>query len=489
MTPKWATFEARVREIAQHIWGRPCKPRRIGGVNIDGAVTLGPEIINLIEITEERSLGKVREDIVKLQTAKAAALTEGRLARCFCVVNGQITDAMREAATPHHIQVLSIDEFTKQFFAFDDYHSVRMRAPFGSAVDPLTGESDQTEYVSVRYLVDGRKNDVTSEELADWIRGGKNIILMGEYGTGKSRCIREVFRHLSDNADVTFCYPIAIDLRRSWGLSSSDEVLRRHFKILGLDHLESAAVRAFASGALAILLDGFDEIGSQAWSNDVQRLKAIRAKSLEGVKDLIANNRGRILITGREHYFQSNEEMFQALGLIARDTIVARVKNEFSDSELLEYFTRRNIEADIPDWLPRRPLICQTISTLASDQLDTMFGEKGDEVGFWNHFIRVLCERDSRIHISFDPDTIFRMFLYLARLTRSKSADVGPISLSELQSAFEAATGSAPVEEASVMLQRLPSLGRISPESNDRQFVDIYILDGLSSTLPILARL
>ena len=108
-----------------------------------------------------------------------------------------------------------------------------------------------------------------------------------------------------------------------------------------------------------------------------------------------------------------------------------------------------------------------------------MFGEKGDEVGFWNHFIRVLCERDSRIHISFDPDTIFRMFLYLARLTRAKSADVGPISLSELQSAFEAATGSAPVEEASVMLQRLPSLGRISPESNDRQFVDVYILDGL----------
>ena len=283
MTPKWATFEERVREIAQHIWGRPCKPGRIGGVNVDGVVPLGPEIINLIEITEERSLGKVRGDIVKLQTAKAAALTEGRLARCFCVLNGQVTEAMREAATPHHIQVVSIDDFTKHFFAFDDYHSVRLRAPFGSAVDPLTGESDQTEYVSVRYLVDGRKNDVSSEDLADWIRGGKNIILMGEYGKGKSRCIREVFRHLSNDADETFCYPIAIDLRRTWGLSSSDEVLRRHFKILGLDHLESAAVRAFGSGALAILLDGFDEIGSQAWSNDVQRLKAIRAKSLEGV--------------------------------------------------------------------------------------------------------------------------------------------------------------------------------------------------------------
>jgi hypothetical protein len=315
--------------------------------------------------------------------------------------------------------------------------------------------------------------------LADWIRDGKNIILMGEYGTGKSRCIREVFRHLSDEADKSFCYPVAIDLRRSWGLNSSDEVLRRHFRTLGLDHLESSGVRAYRSGALALLLDGFDEIGSQAWSNDVIRLKAIRAKSLEGVKDLISNNRGRILITGREHYFQSNDEMFQALGLDSTETIIARVKNEFSDSELLEYFTARDIEADIPEWLPRRPLICQTISSLASDQLDAMFGETGDEVAFWNHFIRVLCERDANIHVSFDPNAIFRMFLYLARLTRAKAPDVGPISLSELQDAFEAATGSAPVEEASVMLQRLPSLGRISPESNDRQFVDIYILDGL----------
>jgi hypothetical protein len=28
-------------------------------------------------------------------------------------------------------------------------------------------------------------------------------------------------------------------------------------------------------------LDGFDELGSQAWSNDSEKLRAIRAKSLE----------------------------------------------------------------------------------------------------------------------------------------------------------------------------------------------------------------
>ena len=171
--------------------------------------------------------------------------------------------------------------------------------------------------------------------------------------------------------------------------------------------------------------------------------------------------------------------MFSALGLSRDEVIVARCKPEFSDTELLEYFRLRDIEVDIPEWLPRRPLICQTISDLASDQFETMFGEQGDEVQFWHHFIRVLCERDARIHISFDPDTIQAIFIYLSRLTCSKSANVGPISPVELQSAFEAVTGASPVEEASVMLQRLPSLGRVNAESSDRQFVDVYILDGL----------
>ena len=479
MAKSWDNFEKRVREMAENVWGRPCKPQRVGGVNIDGVVILDAEIQNFIEITEDRTLGKVREDVVKLQTAKASAFTQGVLARCFCVVNGPVTQAMKEAGAPHHIQVLSIDEFTKLFFDFSAYRAARARAPFGSSVNPLTGETDETQYVPVRYLIEGKKGDVSSSDIANFLISGRTIILVGEYGSGKSRCIREVFSQLAEKSSESFCYPLAIDLRQCWGLKRSGELLRRHFAELGLDRFEGNAVRAFRTGAFALLLDGFDEIGSQSWSNDGQRLKAIRAKSLEGVKEIISQSKGGILISGREHYFPSQEEMFASLGLDPDKTLVIRSKNEFSDSELLEYFQNRDIEVDIPEWLPRRPLICQTISDLAADQFAGMFGDDGNEISFWNHFIRVLCERDARIHASFDPETIRSIFIHLARLTRSKPANVGPISLTELQNAFEAATGAVPVEEASVMLQRLPSLGRISAESNDRQFVDVYILDGL----------
>lgn len=476
---KWATFEARVREIAGYIWGRKCIPMRIGGVNLDGVVTLDDEVQIFIEMTENRTLAKVREDVVKVHTAKNTVFTQNIFARCFCVVDGDVTPAMRDAGTAHNIKVWSITEFTKQFFDFESYRVARMGAPFGSSINPLTGESDDTKYVPVRYIVEGKKDHITSADIADYLRAGRNVVLVGEYGSGKSRCIREVFRQLSHDADESFCYPVAVDLRRSWGLRESGELIRRHFHDLGLEKLESTAIKAFRAGSIAFLLDGFDEIGSQAWSNDGTRLRAIRSKSLEGVKDIVTRSKMGTLIAGREHFFSNSEEMFAALGVKRSEAVVVRSKNEFSDTELLEYFQNRDIDVEVPSWLPRRPLICQTISDLAADQLAKMFGDEGDETAFWNHFIRVLCERDASIHLSFDADIIFNIFTLLARLTRSKSANVGPISLQELQSSFEATTGAAPVEEASIMLQRLPSLGRVSSETADRQFVDIYILDGL----------
>ncbi len=479
MASEWQDFENRVRSLAEHIWGQPCEPLRIGGVNIDGAARVDQEIINLLEITEERNLNKVRADIIKLQTAKAAAIAQGVMARCFCVINGTVTQAMKDAAKPHHINVLSGDDFGKIFFDFNAYKGTRSQNAFGSSVNPITGESDTSKYIPVRYLVDGTTREVTASDIASLIREKRTVVLLGEYGTGKSRCVREIFDELSRSAQANFTYPIAIDLRKSWGLETGEELIRRHFKSLGLDRLGANVVRAAPSGSIAFLLDGFDEIGSQAWSSDSNKLRLIRAKALEGVKDLIKNTPGGKLITGREHYFTSNAEMYSATGINPIDPVILRVKNEFSDSELLHYFQDRNLELDLPDWLPRRPLICQTIANLPEADFGRMFGDRGDEIAFWGHFINVLCERDARIHVSFDAESIYRLFLRLARLTRSKSANVGPISLTEMQSSFEEAVGSQPDENASVMLQRLPSLGRISVESNDRQFVDTYILGGL----------
>jgi hypothetical protein len=476
---RWATFEARVRELAANIHSRPCEPRRIGGVNIDGVVEIDSGHLILIEMTVNRTLEKVREDIGKLTIAKMALAANGTFAECYCILNGSITQAMFDAGKPQHIKVFDVESFSRIFFDFESYRLVRDSAPFGSAVNPTTGVKDDSDYVPVKYVSNSSTEEFDTREISQLIRTGKRIVLLGEYGTGKSRCLREIFRHLSQDAAKYFCYPVAIDLREAWGLKRGTELVRRHLEDLALDRLQTSAIAALASGSIAFLIDGFDEIGSQAWSNDGQKLRWIRSQALQGIKDLLQRTPGGVIITGRGHYFSTNEEMFSALGLSPEQTIVLRCKGEFSMEELHEFFQKRGINVEIPPWLPKRPLICQTISNLSSDDLEQMFGVGEGEVDFWNHLIRVICERDARIHVSFDASTIQNVLTYLARLTRSRPANVGPISLADNQQAFEAAVGQMPVEEAALMLQRLPCLGRLSAETNDRQFVDEYILDGL----------
>jgi hypothetical protein len=110
MEPSWASFEDRVRAVAQHIWSQTCAPEHIGGVDLDGVIHLSPDAQIFIEITERRDLNKVREDVTKLVTARQAYLTQHQsFPRCFCVVNGKITLSMKEAAKPHNINVLSYE--------------------------------------------------------------------------------------------------------------------------------------------------------------------------------------------------------------------------------------------------------------------------------------------------------------------------------------------------------------------------------------------
>jgi hypothetical protein len=171
--------------------------------------------------------------------------------------------------------------------------------------------------------------------------------------------------------------------------------------------------------------------------------------------------------------------MFQALGVRQDACTIIRSKEEFTDEELQEFFDQRGIDVEIPAWLPRRPLICQTINELPEEDREKMFDVSASETAFWDHFMRVLCVRDARINVAFDPDTIYGVLKRLGRITRTKTSNVGPVTLSDLQRAFEDIVGQAPGEEASVMLQRLPSLGRLGTETDDRQFTDTYILDGL----------
>lgn len=479
MAIRWQDFETQVRDIATRIYARQCTPTSIAGNDIDGFIEERNDSYVLFEITIENRLGKVRDDINNLILARNTLFQRGIESRLFMILNFDPTKAMLEAGEAAHVEVMSVSQLAARFIAYENYRFARSDYAFGSAIDPLTGAKDNIKYVPVKYSHRTAGRQYTVHDIADRLLSGLHVVLLGEYGSGKSRCIEELFHHLSTKWGETFQFPFAINLRDCWGLKRGEELIRRQMEDLGLDELEASAIRVFRQGNGLYLLDGFDELGMQSWSSDDAKLRILRAKALEGVNDLASKSRTGMLVAGREHYFSSHKEMLAALGLREADTMILYANDEFSVEEMGKYFETAKIEVSIPSWLPRRPLICQTIAQLDESEVDRMFGSASMEAVFWQHFMRVICERDARINASFTPETIYDVFIELSRLTRTKSANVGPINPREVQSAFEAVLGVFPVENAAVMLQRLPSLGRVGAESADRQFIDTYILDGL----------
>ncbi len=475
----WEALEERVRKISSYIWNCPAHPERINGVSC--YVVLKPESDQwiIIEVTKSSTLEKLRTDLAKFASVRPHLISKGIYAKCFFVCSQAPSEHLIETGRGQHVEVLSHEEMEQRFFDYPNYHYVRSAKRFGSAVDPLSGKKDERPYIPVHYEDLRGKRQYTLPELLRQVINGHNVILLGNYGTGKSRCVQELFYSSKEAAAERHIYPLAIDLRENWGLRRSPEILRRHFDDLGLSQQADSIIKIIDKDAVCLFLDGFDEIVSQVWSDDPIQLEAIRSESLIGVRDIIDRIKGGVFITGRDHYFNSNDEMFRCLGLSLEKTLVVTCSEEFSEEQMNEYLREVAPSLTIPRWLPRRPLISQILANIEAEKLKRLLEDERGEVQFWYALLDAICAREAQIHQSLQPETIRSVLLEVSQKTRSKLQNVGPISLSEINEAFEYVVKRPPRDEASAMLQRLPTLGRVEAETSDRQFLDVYILDGL----------
>lgn len=478
----WENFENQIREIACTRWSCNANTETIGGVKCDCVLHPNSEECIAVEITEENNLTKVRTDIAKLVTIRNAFLTENIFCRCYFVMKDSPTDSMRTAGKESKIRVMSGQEFQDEYFEYSKYIYNRQQRPFGSMIDADTGKPDNNTYVNVSYCEKKTGKEYSIDEIINLLKQGRKIILTGDFGLGKSRCIKQIFDILV-NDYAQQLYTIAINLRDHWGAKRGTEILTRHFEELGMEAREF--IQRFEKENIIYLLDGFDEIGTQAWSSDPQKMHHIREISVCGLKDLLGRIQGGAIVAGREYYFNSDEELMTCLGLDERKTLLLECHNEFTDSELLAFISSNIPGASkseelkqLPPWLPKRPLVIQMLSKFAEDffsskhALDNIYG-------FWNAFFTKMCEREARIYPALNPKTIEKVLLHVANQTRCSSNNTGPITLSDLSNAFVEATGVTPSDESAIMLQRLPSLGRISADSPDRQFLDGFVLNGL----------
>lgn len=479
MATAWKSLEDEVRKIAETIWGVPFQSCVVHGRQIDAYAEIDSGHSIAIEVTTEKNVAKIQGDLNKLIHVQGANfLQHRRMTDCFCVTSYVPTTAMINVCASQNMVIESADQFRTRFLPFKEYYESRSSKPFGSAVDPQTGLKDQKDYVVVQFLNEDGSVFGDIRRLQERIQSSKKAVLIGEYGTGKSKSFERLFELLAQEAWETYRFPVAIDLRRCWGLKNKYEIIRRHFDDLGLSKNADAFIKAYNDGFLLLLIDGFDEMAVQAWSDDSNAMKNLRAEALAGVRELIAGQSSGMVICGRDHYFDSHEELISALGLGQNEPLVVKSNDEFTYEEITEFIRRVSDTVVVPEWLPRKPLTCEFyVELVKSNSIEDE--DVLDAIRFWDIYLGAVCERESKIHPSFDSETIKKILIAVAAVTRTKSDGVGPLTLKEIQQAFEKVVGYSPIEQAGVLLQRLAGLGRTAADTEDRRFTDTYLLEGL----------
>jgi len=151
---KWEEVEKSVRQYAQYIWNRPANADRIGGVNFDCVIKISEIELIILEITQNKSLEKIREDVAKIQAVRMSMMMKNIMTRPYIICDFTPTPGMKDAGKENYIEVLSFEDFRRMFFDFPTYHAIRSNKQFGSAIDPVTGENDSTVYTPVGYKLE-----------------------------------------------------------------------------------------------------------------------------------------------------------------------------------------------------------------------------------------------------------------------------------------------------------------------------------------------
>lgn len=232
----WQSFEQRIRDIAEFRWNIKAVAETVAGVKCDCVLKEFDRWI-VIEVTKENNLAKVRGDINKLVTVKNALAVQGIYCQCYFVMYDKPTDSMRMSGDDQRVKVMSGIEFENEYFEYGSYLFARKQKQFGSLINMETGRPEENSYIRVAYRNKKDGSEFYIDDIVKYLKKGKRIVLKGDFGLGKSRCVKEIFDCLSEERREN-PYVIAVNLRDHWGAKRAQEILIRHFddnqRILGV---------------------------------------------------------------------------------------------------------------------------------------------------------------------------------------------------------------------------------------------------------------
>ncbi|MER5355296.1 TIR domain-containing protein [Kitasatospora sp. NPDC002551] len=209
---------------------------------------------------------------------------------------------------------------------------------------------------------------------------GRFVLLLGDFGRGKTFALRELARRLP--AELPHLSPLFIELSALDKAHSLDGLVAAHLTEHGIDTLDLRAFRyMLRQGRVVLLFDGFDEL--------VNRVSYERAADhLQVLLDAAVDN-AKIVVTSRTQHFSSHEQVLTALGervgLLPQRRLIAvqdftphqirgYLGNRYGDQEAAD--RRMRLLEAIPDLLAlcRNPRLLSFVADLDHDRLRAVAG-------------------------------------------------------------------------------------------------------------------
>ncbi|MFJ5278685.1 NACHT domain-containing protein [Streptomyces parvulus] len=315
-------------------------PLNIGTAERDG-VFVGPDSVAIVECTVSRRKDKAEKDGKKLQEACLAMARQHpfKSIEGFFVTSDEPTADQRAVIKKFGPPLIACSFAQLRGQLVDSLRYLELRAPylFGSAREPSSGDySDLKPYVAVDPVESGTSEPFSIDRVAQQVAEGRSVLLYGDYGAGKSIFLRELYQRLAKThrRNPFQPFPILLNLRDHQGQVLPAEALERHARAIGFPE-PSQLVRAWRSGDVTLILDGFDEIATPGWIGKTSTMHDIRRRSVELVRRFCDESRSStsLVLAGRVHFFDSEQEMRMALGV--RDSALFLMAKEPTEEQAI----------------------------------------------------------------------------------------------------------------------------------------------------------
>ncbi|GLZ80753.1 hypothetical protein Afil01_55600 [Actinorhabdospora filicis] len=242
-------------------------------------------------------------------------------------------ESLRDMASQYGIRLRSFTEFQ----GLPDLREYVTRQTVRLREDP---RYPPDLYVPQRYReplrTNGRVRDGLIEELIGQVTAdsGRFVLLLGDFGRGKTYALREVARRLGETRNDLL--PIFIELRGLDKAHSVEGLLAAHLANHREKHIDLTGLRyLLREGRIVLLFDGFDELVTRVTYDRATEHLDTLVQAFEG--------RAKIVVASRTQYFRSQRQVLTALGErfgVLPYTRVLTIE-PFTERQIRDYLTRR----------------------------------------------------------------------------------------------------------------------------------------------------